>query len=291
MKCIGENLNVMNKSLAQAFADKNPEPIEKIALSQKAAGVDWIDINIGPARKNGAELMTWLVTTVQNVVPDMPLSLDTINIEAMEAGLAAHKGTALVNSVMAKKERYEALLPLVVKYQANMIALLWGEDGLPRDENERAALCVELVYVSNEAGVANDRIFIDPIITPLNIQQNQLMSTLAFMEMLPEIAPGVRSTCGLSNMSNGTPLRAPLNQTFMLLLERVGMYSCILDFEDKLILNLANGCRPDITKVVYDTADGLIQDPSKVDKELQIFVKATRVIIGQSLYSDSWMDL
>ena len=192
MKTIGENLNVIKTVIGQAFKDRNPEPIQKMALEEKEAGVDWIDINLGPARKGGPELMQWVVNTVQEVVPDVPLSLDTSNIEAIEAGLEVCKVTPLVNSIMARPERYSVMIPLAAKYGADVVALMWGPDGLPRDENERAALAVELVYAMNEAGIDNEKIYVDPIITPVNIQQEQLMANLTFMQMLQDIAPGAR---------------------------------------------------------------------------------------------------
>ena len=292
MKTIGENLNVIKKEIGQAFKDRNPEPLQKLALAEKATGVDWIDINLGPARKGGPELMEWVVKTVQEVVPDIPLALDTSNIEAIEAGLAVHKGTAMVNSVMARPERYTVMLPLVAKYKADMVALMWGPEGLPRDENERAALAVELIYAANEAGIPNEQIYVDPIITPVNIQQEQLMADLAFMQMVQDIAPGARSTNGLSNISNGTPWREPLNQTFMIMLERAGMYSSIVDFEDELIMNIAKGNRPDIVEVVHKVQDGEITSADQVDTdELKTFVRAARVILGHTLYSDSWMNM
>jgi 5-methyltetrahydrofolate corrinoid/iron sulfur protein methyltransferase len=292
MQLIGENLNVIKKVIGQAFKDRNPEPIQKMALEEKAAGMDWIDINLGPARKGGPELMEWVVKTVQEVVPDIPLALDTSNIEAIEAGLAVHKGKALVNSVMARPERYTVMLPMVAKYGADMVALLWGPEGLPRDENERAALAVELCYAANEAGIPNENLFVDPIITPVNIQQPQLMSTLAFMQMLQDIAPGAKSTNGLSNISNGTPWREPLNQIYMIMLERAGMYSCIADYEDKLLIDIARGRRPDLVDVVHKVMDGEITSPEQVEgDEAKLFVRGARVILGHSLYSDSWMNM
>jgi 5-methyltetrahydrofolate corrinoid/iron sulfur protein methyltransferase len=292
MQIIGENLNVIKKEIGQAFKDRNPAPIQKLALEEKAAGVDWIDINLGPARKGGPELMEWVVKTVQEVVPDIPLALDTSNIEAIEAGLAVHKGTALVNSVMARPERYTKMLPMVAKYGADMIALLWGPEGLPRDENERAALAVELCYAANEAGIPNEKLFVDPIITPVNIQQPQLMSTLTFMAMLQDMAPGAKSTNGLSNISNGTPWRDPLNQVYMIMLERYGMFSCIADIEDKLIMDIAHGKRADLVDVVHKVMDGEVTDAAQVEgDEAKVFVRAARVILGHSLYSDSWMNL
>jgi len=292
MKIIGENLNVIKTEIGKAFKDRNPEPIQKMAKEEAAAGVDWIDINLGPARKGGPELMQWVVQTVQEVVSDIPLALDTSNIEAIEAGLEVHKGTALVNSIMARPERYTAMIPIAAKYNADVIALLWGPDGLPRDENERASLAVELCYAMNEAGIPNEQIFVDPIITPVNIQQPQLMNTLTFMEMLQDIAPGAKSANGLSNISNGTPWREPLNQIYMIMLERSGMYSSIADYEDELLLDIARGKRADLVEVVHKVQDGEITSPDQVEDETaKLFVRGAKVILGHSLYSDSWMKM
>jgi len=294
MLLIGENLNVINRQIGKAFKEKDPGPIAEEAKRQKAKGMDWIDINLGPARKGGPELMEFVVKTVQEAIGDeTPLCLDTSNIEAMEAGLAAHKGKAIINSIMARPERYEKMIPLAVKYKANMIALMWGPEGLPRDENERAALAVELLYAANEAGVPNEDIFVDGIVTPVNIQQPQLMSLLAFQEMLQDIAPGAKSTCGLSNVSNGPPdhLRPILNQTYMVMLERKGMYSVIADAYDDGLVAIARGERPDIVEIIHKVMDEEAIDMGSLSQELQGYVKTARVILGQNLYSDSWLEL
>jgi len=185
--------------------------------------MDYVDINLGPAKKFGTELMPWVVNVVQEAVPGMPLLLDSSNIDAIEAGLKVCKpadAPHIINSIMARPERYEKMVPLAAEYDADFVALMWGPDGLPRDENERAALAVELLYFANEAGVPNERIWVDGIVTPVNIQQQQLMSLLNFQMMVEDIAPGVKSTCGLSNISNGPPehLRPILNQTYMCML-------------------------------------------------------------------------
>ncbi|RLB11806.1 MAG: dihydropteroate synthase [Deltaproteobacteria bacterium] len=301
MKLIGENLNVITKRFAEAFKNKDPEPIIEEVKFQKEKGMDWIDINIGPARKNGPELLEWIVNTIEQEVPDHPpLSLDTSNIEAMEAGLAAHKnGRALINSIMCRPERYEKMIPLAVKYNAQVIALMWGPEGLPRDENERAALAAELIYALNEAGVQNEDIFVDGIVTPLNIQQQQIMSLLAFQEMLQDIAPGAKSTCGLSNISNGVPtnLRPIINQTYMIMLERKGMYSCIADAYDDGLIAIARGERPDIVELVHKIMDGEDVDISSLPEnpnhgwKLADYVKTAKVILGHTLFSDSWLEL
>lgn len=294
MFLIGENLNVISRVIGKAFKEKDPRPIAEEAKRQKEKGMDWIDINLGPARKGGPELMEFVVKTVQNEIGDSPpLCLDTSNIEAMEAGLAVHQGKAIINSIMCRPERYEPMIPLAVKYNANMIALMWGLEGLPRDENERAALAVELIYAANEAGVPNEDIFVDGIVTPVNIQQPQLMSLMAFQEMLQDIAPGVKSTCGLSNVSNGPPdhLRPILNQTYMVLLERKGMYSCIADAYDDTLIAIARGERTDIVEIIHKVMDGEEIDMGSISKELQDYVKTAKVILGHTLFSDSWLEL
>jgi len=294
MLLIGENLNVINRKIGKAFKEKDPVPIIEEAKRQKERGMDWIDINLGPARKGGPELMEWVVKTVQEAIGDTPpLCLDTSNIEAMEAGLAVHKGKAIINSIMARPERYEKMIPLAVKYKAAMIALTWGPEGLPRDENERGALAAELIYAANSAGIPNEDIFVDGIVTPVNIQQPQLMSLLAFQEMLQDIAQGAKSTCGLSNVSNGVPdhLRPWLNRTYMVMLERKGMYSCIADAYDDVLIDIARGRRPDIVQVIHKVMDGEPIDMGSLSQELQNYVKTARVILGHTLFSDSWLEI
>ena len=117
MLIIGENLNVINKRIGQALKDRDPVPIREMAEAMTKAGVDLIDLNLGPARKAGAELMEWVVNTVQEVT-DVTLSLDTSNVEAMEAGLKVCKRKALINSISARPERMEALMPLAKRYNA-----------------------------------------------------------------------------------------------------------------------------------------------------------------------------
>ncbi|MFO7560033.1 MAG: dihydropteroate synthase [Desulfobacterales bacterium] len=296
MLLIGESLNVISKKIGRAYKERDPKPIQEEALEQKKLGMDYIDINLGPAKKDGHELMPWVVQTVQEVVSDIPLALDTSNIDAIEAALKVIKdcGTPhIINSIMARPERYEKMLPLAAEYNADFIALMWGPDGLPRDENERAALAVELLYAANEAGIANERIWVDGIVTPVNIQQPQLISLMNFQAMVQDIAPGAKSTCGLSNISNGPPdhLRPILNQTYMVMLEAYGMYSVISDPLDTKLTDIAKGKRQDIVDVINAAMQGNAPDMGSLSKEMQDYVKTVKVILGETLYSDSWLEV
>lgn len=294
MKLIGENLNIMSKTYGKAMKEKDGKTLQALAIQQQEAGMDWIDLNIGPASKTGVDLMTWLVPVIQEVV-DVPLALDTSNIKAIEAGLKAHKkGRPLINSIMVRPERMESLLPLAKEYDADFVGLLWGPEGMPRDENERGALCAEIVYKATaEFGVDPERMFIDPIQTPVNVQQQQILSMLEFMKMLQDIAPGCRSTIGLSNVSNGPPehLRPILNQVMAIILMRHGLYSAIVDCFDPVLHDIAKGKRPEIEALVHKVEDGEPVDVASLSKEEKDYVKTTRVILGSTLYSDSWLEI
>ncbi|HIC92199.1 MAG TPA: dihydropteroate synthase [Syntrophaceae bacterium] len=290
--CVGENINVMTRSISSAFKERNAQVIQDMAKAEAEGGVHYLDLNIGPARKGGDELMTWLVQTIQDVV-DLPISLDTTNPIAMEAGLKVHKGRALVNSVSLQPERMESLFPLIKKYDADVVGLLWGKEGMPRDANERAALAVDLVYMANEAGIATENIWIDPIVTPVSAEINQVISCLEFMSMLKDIAPEAKSIVGISNISNGTPkeLRPYLNRTYLIMLMKYGLHAAILDAFDREIISIARGEQPDMVNLVHKVMDGEEVDLKSLSPKEVEYVKTTRVLMGKSVYSHSWLTL
>ncbi len=290
MILIGESINIMSKTIGPAMRERSPGPLQEMAEAQVEAGVDYLDINIGPARKAGDELMTWAVETVQEVT-DKPLSLDTTNPVAVEAGLKVHQGKALINSI--SPARMEEELPLVKQYNADMIGLLWGIEGMPRDAAERGVIIAELMYNANEMGIPNQDIWIDPIVSPVTVEISQLSACLEFMSMLPDIAPGCKSTVGLSNVSNGTPahLRPFLNRTYLIMLMKHGLYSAIIDAFDPELIKIARGEKPEVVDLVYRLIDGEKPSLSSLDEEAVKYVKTFRVLTGESLYSHSWLEV
>lgn len=292
MILIGESINIMSKTIGPALRERNPKPIQEMALAELKGGVDYLDINIGPARKGGDELMEWVVNTVQEVT-DKPLSLDTTNPVAMEAGLKVCKSRALINSISLQPDRLEKGLPLAANYNADMIGLLWGVEGMPRDANERCMLTVDLVYQANEAGIPTENIWIDPIASPVSVEINQVKSCVEFMSMLGDIAPGCKSTVGLSNISNGTPahLRPQLNRTYLIMLMRYGLHSAIVDAFDSELLSIARGEMPEIVGLVHRVMDGEKPDMSSLKPKEIEYVKTVKVLTGESLYSHSWLEI
>jgi len=291
MILVGESVNIMSQSIGPALKGRDPGPIQEMARAEVEAGIDYLDLNIGPARKAGDELMEWVVNTVQEVT-DLPLSLDTTNPVAMEAGLkAATKAKALMNSI--SPARFAEELLMVTKYKASMIGLLWGLEGMPRDANERAVIAVDLVYQANEMGIPSEDIWIDPIACPVSVEINQVKACVEFMTMLGDIAPGCKSIVGLSNISNGTPteLRPWLNRTYMIMLMRYGLYSAIVDAFDPELVKIARGEKPELVDLVYRVMDGDVPDLASLTPEQVKYVKTVRVLTGDSLYSHSWLEI
>ena len=295
MLIIGENINIMSKTIGAAMKERNPKPIQELAERLVAAGADYLDLNIGPARKGGAELMEFVVKTVQEVV-NVPLFLDTTNIEAIEAGLKAYDdsyGRPIINSIMARPDRMEALIPMAQKYGAGFVALLYGPEGLPRDENERGVLAAELMAAAEAAGCEPEYVFIDPVVVPVTSQQIELQGCTNFFAMLSDIAPGYSSTCGLSNVSNGAPnkLRPILNQTYLMILRKYGLKSAIADPLDEDLMKIARDEMQDIEQLVWSIVDGETVDPQSLSETELKYYKTTRVLLNQTLYSHSWLDL
>ena len=290
--CVGENINVMSKTIGPAMKERQAAPILEMAKYQEKAGIDYLDLNIGPSRKAGQEVMDWIVKLVQGAV-NKPLSLDTTNPDAMEAGLTAHKGKPIINSVSLQPERLERVLPMAKNYNAHVIGLLWGKEGMPRDANERAAMAVDFIYQANTLGIPTEDIWIDPIVSPVSVEINQVLSCLEFMSMLKDIAPEAKSIVGLSNISNGTPnhLRPVLNRTYLVMLMKYGLHSAIVDAYDQELLSIAKGGMPEIVSLVHRVMDGDEPDPKKLTpKELE-YLKSTKVLLGKTLYSLSWLEL
>lgn len=237
---IGEKINVMSKSLGPAMKDREAEPIVEMAKSQVDRGANMLDINIGPASKGGPEMMEWLVKTVQEAV-DAPLSLDTTNPEAMEAGLKVHKGQALINSTTGQRERMDAMLPLAAKYDAKIIGLTMTEAGIPRDANERVAVAVEIFTEAMGLGINPENIYLDPLVLPINVAQAQQPTTevLEAVRMFKQLNdPPLKTVVGLSNISNGAAkhTKSYLDAALVAHLMACGLDAAIMDPMDALLM-------------------------------------------------------
>ena len=292
MILIGEDLNVMSKEISRAVKERDPEPIRRCVVEQTHNGMDYLDLNVGPVAKNPAETMEWLVKTVQEFT-DLPLCLDTTNPVAMEAGLKICKKKALVNSASGASESRETMLPLAPKYSAGVVLSVMNDAGLPSDADERASSILDSAAFANELGIPNEDIWIDPVLLPVGVDQRQVVAYLEFIQMIPDLAPGAKSICGLSNLSYGAPreLRGLLNRTFLVMIGRYGQDSAIVSGFDKELIRINRGETPEIVNLIYRAMDeDDIDISSLAQKELE-YVKTTQILMGKTLYSHSWLEV
>ena len=292
MILIGEDLNVMSKEISRAIKERDPEPIRSCVVGEAKNGMDYLDLNVGPLRKDPEATMEWLVENVQEFT-DLPLCLDTTNPVAMEAGLKVCKQTALINSASGTGESMEKMLPLASKYSANVVLSVINDDGLPSDADERASSILESLEVANELGIPNENIWVDPVLLPIGVDQRQVSAFLEFIQMLPDLAPGAKSTCGLSNLSYGAPkeLKGLLNRTFLMMIGRYGQYSAIVSAFDEELIRMNRGEMSEIVNLIYRAMDEEDLDISSLSpKELE-YVKTTQVLMGKTLYSHSWLEV
>ena len=294
MLIIGENIHVIARAVSAAIRERDAKVIQDLAKAQAEAGADYIDLNVGPMKKDPEANMQWLVSTVQEVA-DLPLSIDTMNPVAMEAGLKACRKRSLLNSASGKTDSKEQMLPLAKKYNCDVVISVMTDKGMPPDVDSKIESVMDTVTYANELGIPNEAIWVDPIILPVSTAgegQRFAVVCLEFIKILEDVLPGIKSTVGLSNVSNGVPneLRPLLNRTYLVMLDRNGLYSAISDPLDKEFMNLIKGKMPEIVELIYKTMDGEDIDLSSLSPKEVEYVKTAKVLTGETLYSDAWLE-
>lgn len=236
MIIVGELINSTRKAIAQAIEQRDRDYLQEIARRQAEAGAHYIDVN---AAAGGDEIanMIWLVDLVQEVV-DIPLCIDSPSPQAIEAGLSCCQKSAMVNSISAEKERWDALLPLIVKFKPKVVALCMDDSGIPNTVEERLEVAQRVISGLREVGVADDDIYLDPLVKPLGVNDQFGLEVLNSTEKLRSIYPKVHIISGLSNISYGLPERRLLNRVFMIMGAAKGMDAFILDPLDQNLMAL-----------------------------------------------------
>ena len=231
---IGENIQILNRRVRRAIDNREPGYLQELARMQYQAGADMLDLNVGPRRRDGMEVVPWLIDRVHEVVP-LPLSIDTTNAEAMRAGLERCRELgvkAMINSTSADPDRLEALMPLAAEYDADIIALTMGKN-LPNTADERVELALSVILPkAMELGVPPERIYLDPLVLTVNGMQEHAPETLNAIRFLKLVSdPPPETVVGLSNISNSVPAenRSLINRIFLVMLLGAGLDAAILD--------------------------------------------------------------
>lgn len=243
MLIVGELINTSRKAINELVEKKDAEGIKKIAIDQLQAGAHYIDVNCGTQVFSEIETMQWLVNTVQEAV-QAPLCLDSPDPQAIEAGLALAKyGQPMINSITGEKERFEQILPLILKYKAKIVSLCMDDNGMPNTGSDRMKVARNLHERLTDAGIPEEDIFFDPLVKPISVNNNFGYEVLDTIQLITAEFPKVHKICGLSNISFGLPNRAILNRLFMVLTMGMGMDGYILNPLDKTMMGFVYGSK------------------------------------------------
>ena len=304
MYIIGENIHIISQAVKDAVAERDIRFFQDLAVKQVEAGADVLDLNIGPQKKSGHEIMPWLVKGVQEVV-DVPLSLDTTNLAAIEEGLKVAKSQCIINSSSAEEERLEKVPPLAKQYNAKLIALTMGKGGIPVGAEERVNIALEkLIPRAMELDMPMEDLLIDPLVLTVSGCQEYCPECIEAVRILKVAGdPPPMTNVGLSNVSNAVPreMRPLINRTYCVMLMAAGVDYAILDPLDedlkefirivaerddstavgKVILALHDQTAA-MDKLTVDDVD--MSDPEQVD----IF-KTVQILYNDIIYTDSYL--
>ena len=306
MIAIGESIHVISPRVRTALEERDKNILQALATSQVENGAHVLDLNIGPQRREGHEIMPWLVDALQEVV-DVPFSLDTTNVAAIEAGLKRCKHQPIINSTDATEARMSSMMPLAAKYNARLIGLALGETGLPSTAEARLDLVMtKIIPNAEQYGVPMENLYLDPLAMTINGMQDQAAQTVTAVHYFKQVAdPPPNTTCGLSNVSNGVPRenRPLINQVFMAMMLGAGITSAILNALDnelmwviKTIENRDASTRKGALYLAladavaaaeeYEVEPSMLEDPETRD-----VAKTINILYNRQIYAHSYLRL
>ena len=304
MLLIGENIHIIAPRVKEAIERGDKAVVQDMARRQVEAGAAVLDLNIGPQRKLGHEIMPWIVEAVQGVV-DVPLSLDTTNLAAMESGLKVCRSRATLNSASADPERLDAVMALAARYDARVVALTMGVEGIPTTADGRAAIALEaLLPAAERQGIDMADVFLDPLVLAVSCNQDVARESVEAIRMFKMLSdPPPTTTVGLSNISNGCPAEArPLiNRVMLVMLLGAGLDSAIadpLDAEQREWVRIVEERdeRAPLARLILALHDASATmeelDRSRVDSgdpaQVELY-KTYRMLQNEVIYADSYL--
>ncbi|MCF7792257.1 MAG: dihydropteroate synthase [Victivallales bacterium] len=232
MLIIGELINSTRKEVKEALASKDERTIRRLAREQIKAGAGLIDVNTATSRKQELNDMVWAIELIQDEVGEnVGLTIDSPNAEVIEKGLSMCKGRALVNSVNNKKDSVDTILPLIKKYDAEVIGLTMGTSGMPKNAEDRLNEAEQLITSIEHYGISPERLYIDTLVMTVGSNQDQASYIIDSVRKIKQKwgGKGVKTSVGLSNVSHGLPKRTMINRAFLAMLLQAGLDAAIID--------------------------------------------------------------
>lgn len=306
MELIGENIHIISKTVQNALLNRDEDFIKSLVAVQK--DTDFVDLNVGPAKGNFAGILKWLVELVQET-SNCGLSLDTTNVDEMSEALSCitNKSNVFLNSTAKDEPRLGRVTDLAVESECKMIALTMSKDtGIPKTSDGRLEIAFEIYEKCLEKGIESEKIYFDPLILPVSVDQSQAVEAVNTIKMIKEsFDPPVRTVVGLSNISNGSPaqLRPLINRVFAALAYGAGLDAAIIDAKDTELVRVlrmleASSPQNDVDKLYINLSE-MIANFSELedveydtnDEEQVRIIKTAQVLLGKKIYSHSFTQI
>ena len=306
MLLIGENIHIISKIIQNALVERNEEFV--LNLIKKQTNMDFIDLNIGPAKGNLEGILPWLCDLVEKNT-ELKISFDTTNSDEMRRGLEKSQNpqNCLLNSTSADEIRLEKITNLAADFGSNLIALTMNKEiGIPKSADDRLNLAFEIFEKCQEKEISNEKIFFDPLILPISVDQSQAQEALNTIQMIKQsFDPEVMTTVGLSNISNGSPkeIRPLINKIFAVFAFGAGLDSAIIDAFDTDLINTIkllenNSPKNKMDEIYIDLADmirdfGDLEDINynKTDENQVEIIKTARILLNKDVYTHSFRQI
>ncbi|MDY2737991.1 homocysteine S-methyltransferase family protein [Intestinibacter sp.] len=253
----GERLNPTGrKPLQDALISGDLDYVVSLGLDQVEEGAEILNMNVGLPELDEKAMMPKVIKTLQEII-NVPIQLDSSNVDALEQGLRYYNGRTIVNSINGKEESLNSILPIVQKYGAAVVGLTLDENGIPKTAEGRFEIAKKIVERAESYGVRRQDIFIDCLSLTVSAQQEEAMETIKAMRMVKENL-GCKTILGVSNISFGVPNRSALNSTFLNLALGAGLDLAIINTSEsvmmesmyayRVISNIDKGCEKYIEK-------------------------------------------
>lgn len=303
MILIGENIHIISPVIRTALLERNESVILSLLDKQKA--MDFADLNVGPAKGELSGIMPWLCDITEKN-STLGVSLDTTNAEEMAAGLMCLKNPskAFINSTSNDAVRFEKMTDLALEFKSNLVALTLCKDrGIPKTADGRLEIAFEMYENALAKGIAADKLYFDPLVLPVSVDQPQGLEVLATIKMIKEsFDPPVKTVIGLSNISNGSPsnLRPLINRVFGVLAFGAGLDAVIADAGDAELIRIFKMIESGVPKKTSDSLYlSLVENMSNFpdfdnieydaeDVEQSAVMKTVDIIFNRKIYSHSF---
>lgn len=304
MILIGENIHVISKHVREALVKRDEVLISELIKLQK--NMDFIDLNVGPSKGEMEGILSWLAGLVEKEV-NCGISFDTTNSLEMQKGLESFNGNTFVNSTSVDEPRFSLMSDLALEFGSNLIALTLSKDtGIPKTSDGRLEIAFHIYEKSLEKGIDNEKLFFDPLILPVSVEQAQAAEALNTLKMIKEsFDPPVKTIIGLSNISNGCPkdVRPLINKVYASLAYGAGLDAAIIDAKDLELVRIlkmleTNSPISEIDKLYKKLADmirdfGMFEDIDydKDSREQSEIMKTAKILLNKEIYSHSFTQI